>query len=302
MRILILGGTRFVGRAITEAFVNAGHDVTLFNRGSDEIDITVRRLRGDRNDPAALAPIGEQAWDAVVDVSAYIPAQVRSVLSTLGAGNPHYLYISTVSVYAESIAPGADESAPLLAVAEDIPREDPRSYGGLKALCERVLRSDFRGPLTVLRPTVVIGPRDYTDRFGWWVRAVADGGALPAPARLDQPVQLVDARDLAAFTLHCAESQAAQTYNVVGPRERLTLGSMIDELRAAFDVDIELREAGTDEAQHMPLTLPQDGSRDAVFTVSNGAALDAGLQLRPLSQSALDVLAWEREREAPRRS
>lgn len=172
MDVLVLGGTRFVGRAIAERAIARGHGVTLFNRGSDQAAFpAAARINGDRDVQSDVARIGGHAWDAVVDVSGYRPAQVRAVLAALGAGRPRYLYISTVSVYADPVPRGASESAPLLEVDETIPSTDPRAYGGLKVLCERELAAEYSGPLTILRPTVVIGPHDYTDRVGGSARS-----------------------------------------------------------------------------------------------------------------------------------
>ena len=162
MKVLVLGGTRFVGRGIVEATLNAKHDVTLFNRGTDRaLFPAVPRIIGDRTkDTATLAA---QDWDCVVDVSGYRPSEVRPVARAVHDHTQHYVYISTVSVYETPMPPGAGEEAPLMRVDEPIPDTDPRSYGGLKALCESALRASLGDRLTVLRPTVVVGPHDYTD-------------------------------------------------------------------------------------------------------------------------------------------
>jgi nucleoside-diphosphate-sugar epimerase len=300
MQILVLGGTRFVGRGIVEAALDRGHELTLFNRGSTDPDAfrdnpNVHRVRGDRrsND---ISQIAESRWDAVVDVSAYGPDDIRPVLQALSDQTPQYVFISTVSVYLPNIPPGSDESAPLLQVPESIPSSDPRAYGGLKALCERELRDAAGDRLTILRPTVVIGPRDYTDRFGWWVKRIAAAGDLPVPRRLEQPVQLIDVRDLSVFAARTIDANILGTYNAVGPKEPATLGGMIAAVSAALGVAV--RPVPGEDGSRFPLTLPEDGSADGLFSVSGAAAYRQGLTLRPLGDSARDVLEWESVRSA----
>jgi 2'-hydroxyisoflavone reductase len=300
MQILVLGGTRFIGRGIVEAALERGHELTLFNRGSSDPDAfrntpNVNSLRGDRH-TEDIAQIAERRWDAVVDVSAYRPDDLRPVLRALSNQAPHYVFISTVSVYASDIPPGSDESAPLLQVPESIPSSDPRAYGGLKALCERELRGAVEDRLTILRPTVVIGPRDYTDRFGWWVKRIARGGDLQVPRRLDQPVQIIDVRDLSAFTVRTMDMTLFGTYNAVGPKGPMTLAGMIETVGDALGVAVRL--GPRDDASQFPLTLPEDGSADGYFSLSGAAAYRQGLTLRPIGDSARDVLPWESARSA----
>ena len=293
MKVLVLGGTRFVGRGIVEAALHAKHDVTLFNRGVSDPGLfpSVRRITGDRRRDADALTAHD--WDCVVDVSAYRPADVRPVVRAIGDHAHHYVYISTVSVYATPMPPGAAEDAPLIDVDETIPDSDPRSYGGLKALCETELRGALGGRLTILRPTVVVGPHDNTDRFTWWVRQIARGGMLSVPRRLEQHVQLIDVRDLAVFVVHVAEERILGTFNTVGPREPLTLAGMIDVIQQAIAVRVELANADDRTAAtptYFPLVV-RDGGDDSVFRVSGAAADAAGLTLRPLAESARAVLA-----------
>jgi len=290
MNLLVLGGTRFVGRAIVEAALAGQHDVTLFNRGTaSDVVPAARRITGDRGSAAAVARLSGSDWDAVVDVSAYRPTDVRSVLRELG-NIQHYVFISTISVYAEPLQIGAEESAQLLQVSESIAADDPRAYGGLKVLCERELRDRLGERLTVLRPTVVIGPHDYTDRFPWWVRNIAAGGRMEVPGRLKQPVQLTDANDLADFAIRTVEQRIFGTFNTVGPKAAVTLGDMIEMLSAVLASQIDLVPVfGDDVASRFPLVLAADGSKDGWFSVSSAAALQRGLTLRPLTESALAV-------------
>lgn len=290
MDVLVLGGTRFIGHAIVEAALRSGHELTLCNRGSNPgVFPQVERIRADRDRAAGMARIGGRRWDAVVDLSGYRPAQVRPVLDALGGAMPHYVYISTVSVYALPLAPGAGETAPLLQVDESIPSSDPRSYGGLKALSEELLHYRAADALTIVRPTIVIGPRDYTDRFGWWVRRVA-GGRVPEPPRSEQPLQLIDVRDLASFIVRCIEERIFGTYNAVGPEEPLTLRSMIETVAAALQVTASTAPAA--DGGRLPLVI-DDPVDDGVFQVSGAGAYRQGLSLTPLAESARDVLRWE---------
>lgn len=292
MKLLVLGGTRFVGRGIVDAALQANHDVTLFNRGVSDPGLFpfVQRIIGDRRRDAGK--LASQGWDCVVDVSGYSPADVRPVVHAIGENTVHYVYISTVSVYATPMTPGAADDAPLIHVDETVPDSDPRSYGGLKALCESELRASLGDRLTILRPTVVVGPHDYTDRFTWWVRRIARGGRLSVPHWLDQHVQLIDVRDLSAFVVHVAQDRVLGTFNTVGPRELLTLAGMIDVIQEAIGTKVELVRADDRDvsiASHFPLAI-QDDSDDSVFRVAGAAAYAAGLTLRPLAESARAVL------------
>jgi len=299
-RVLVLGGTRFVGRAIVEAALSAGHEVTLFNRGSaPDLFPGARRILGDR-DTADIDRIAQATWDCVVDVSGYRPAQVRGVLHALGDRVSHYLFISTVSVYATPLPPGAAEDAPLIVVDETVPPGDPLAYGGLKVLCEQELRARLDGLLTVVRPTVVIGPHDTTDRFPWWVRLVARGGRIEVPARVDQPLQLIDAADLSAFVVRAIEQRVGGTFNVVGPAAPLTLRGLIDLLSVALDSNVEPVPAAGGAGARIPLTTDPEGTADGLFAVSGEAAYRAGLTLRPLEQSAREVLSTEQARSESR--
>jgi 2'-hydroxyisoflavone reductase len=290
MNILVIGGTRFVGRGIVDAALQRAHTVTLFNRGVTGAGVfpDVPRLTGDRRSDADVAQLSGTEWDCVVDVSAYRPAEVRPVLHTLGDAIRHYVYVSTVSVYADPVVPGATEDAPLLQVGEDVPAGDRHAYGGLKAACEVALRSAIGDRLTVLRPTVVVGPHDYTDRFTWWVRQIAEGGRLQVPRNLDQAVQLIDVRDLGAFAVHAVEERLLGTFNTVGPERPLTLATMIGLIQDAIGVSVELVPTGA-EAARFPLLI--DDGDDGAFRVSGAAAYRRGLALRPLTESARDVLA-----------
>jgi 2'-hydroxyisoflavone reductase len=237
MRILILGGTRLVGRQIVNEALARGHDVTLFNRGQTDPAAfpTATRLIGDRNGDLAELATGE--WDATVDVCAYVPRQVRSLLTTLDKRSGHYTFISTISVYGDDLPQsGFTESAPLLEPAWD-DTVDMMKYGQLKVACEQVAAELAGDRLLIIRPGYVVGPYDYTERFTHWVRAVADGGPIIGPDA-DQPLQCIDSRDLAAFTVDCVERQTIDTYNVTAPQDVPTFAEVFEAIARGLRVDL----------------------------------------------------------------
>ncbi len=300
MRVLVVGGTRFVGRHIVAALLDAGHEVTLFHRGSGDEDPFPRadHRHGDRN--GDLAELAEGSWDATVDVSAYVPRQVRALgeaLGRAGGRGGRYLYISSVSAYAPADAPGITESAPLETLAdEDTEEVTGQTYGGLKALCEYAAVEVF-GPGTLLvRPTYVIGPYDTTGRFTYWVRRLADGGEVLAAGPRDQPVQVVDGRDLADFCVRLLEDGAGGPFHVVGPPPPHGLGDLLEAVRdAVAPAGTTIRWADPEAAlEHgldgQALPLWHGGERTNTAAADPSAALARGLRLRPVADSARDTL------------
>jgi 2'-hydroxyisoflavone reductase len=301
VNILVLGGTRFIGRAFVETALAAGHALTLFNRGLTDPGAfpAVAHFTGDRQAHDDVAQLGG-AWDCVVDVSGYRPDQLRPFLDVAESSVRHYVFISTVSVYAEPLPPAAAEDAPLLEVDESVPAGSPHAYGGLKALCESLLRASLGDRLTVVRPTFVIGPHDYTDRFTWWVRRIARGGRMAVPSNLAQHLQVIDARDLAAFVLKVIEGRVMGIYNAVGPEQPMTIATMLDEVQRALGATVHTVpvDGPGGGASDFPLYIGDDD--DGALQVSGAAALARGLRLRPLGDSARDVREWDRARGEPR--
>ena len=304
MRLLLLGGTGFVGRHITEAALAAGHDVTLFNRGQTNAGLFegATRLTGDR-ESGDLSALGAGEWDAVVDVNAYTPRRVRESIEALRGRVGWYTFISTVSVYVHGPSTGApvDESAPLERL-EDPSTEQVtgETYGGLKVRCEEEVQAAFPGEHTIVRPGIVAGPHDPTDRFTWWVRRAARGGEMLVPDRPDQPVQVVHARDQADFVLAATASGETGAFNSVGPSEPLTLRGLIEACAEAAGTTVEpvwVPESFVAEhAIPFPLYLPSAASIDNIFEASSGAAEAAGLTNRSIVATAADTLAWDRTR------
>ena len=307
MRILVMGGTSFVGRAIVEEALLRGDDVTLLGRGRTGTQLFpgVARLVGDRDtgDYAALtAAVAAGAdWDAVADVTAYVPRHVTELADALGDHGGRYLFISTGSVYDKALAaPTAmDEDAPRLAPVRDTEQVTGETYGGLKVACEDDARARFAGRVTVVRPGIVAGPHDVTDRFTYWVRRAALGGRVAVPARLDQPVQVVDSRDLARLVLALLHDDRSGTFNAVGPAEPVTLADLIQACAEGAGTTVELVAVDPGGvAQGFPLVLP-DASWDALYRRSAQAARAVGLTATPLARTAADTLAWDRGRGLP---
>jgi 2'-hydroxyisoflavone reductase len=308
MRILVLGGTRFLGRHFVEAARARGHAPTLFNRGrtNPSLHEGVERLVGDRD--GGLGALAGRTWDAVLDPSGYFPRLVGDSARALAGVAGQYVFVSSVSVYAEPIRAGADEDAPL-ATTDDPAAETitGANYGALKALCERAAREAF-GPRTlVVRPGLIVGPHDTTDRFPYWPRRLARGGEVLAPGSPGAPTQFVDARDLAAWLVDLVERGVCGTFNATGPADPLTLGDCLARISRAVGGDARLtwvpeaflRGQGVEPWLQMPLWLHE--SDQAMDTVSIARALAEGLRLRPLEETALDTLAWERSLAHDRR-
>jgi 2'-hydroxyisoflavone reductase len=299
MRLLVLGGTSFVGRAIVEEALRRGADVTLFNRGRTGAALLpeVPRRTGDR-DTGDYASLSDGEWDAVVDVSAYVPRHVREAGQAVGDRVGRYLLISTGSVYDRLQAPadGMGEQAPRLTpetVTEEVTGE---TYGPLKVACEDEATGRFGDRATIVRPGVVAGPHDPTDRFTWYVRRAARGGRVALPARPDQPVQVVDSRDLARLVVSLLSDDRPGTFNAVGPAEPTTLQQLLEVCAVAAGTSVEVVPVAAEP--DFPLALG-DPSWDPMFRRSAERARAVGLTGTPLLQTAADVLAWDRERGEP---
>lgn len=301
MDILVVGGTRFVGRHLVAEALARGHRVTVLHRGPGCSGAPgAEHLHADRD--ADLGVLGGRAWDATVDTCAYWPRQVADLADALGDRGGRHLLVSTVSVYAEPAEPGLDERAPLLAplgLAGDDPPLDPGSYGGLKVGCERVADQRHAGSLVVLRPTYVIGPHDPTGRFPRWVARLARGGSVLAPGSPAAPMQYVDARDLAAFALDLLERGDVGTFHVLGPEPPYSWSDLLEGVRAAVAPPGTaltwvpsgwLREHGV-TSDDLPL-WPGSDDPDHALAMDPARARAAGLRQRPLADSAQDTLAW----------
>jgi 2'-hydroxyisoflavone reductase len=294
MRLLILGGTKNLGRHLVEAAFRDGHEVTLFNRGLADPDAyrAAARLIGERAAPDALAT-GE--WDGVVDMSGFLLSDVRRSADLLRDRVGHYTFMSSIAVYASKVTPGMTEDAPLLPWPEGAP-EDVFSmdlYGPSKVRCEQLLAEVFGPRTSALRSGFVIGP--YSPDFGNWGVALAAGKTLECSARPDQPIQYLDARDLADFLLHVTVDGLGGSFNAVGPASALSMGELLDVWQSvvphALPVDWDPAVDRFD--------LARDGSNDGTFLLDNSRALAAGLGLRTPDDTARTFVEWVRAGNTP---
>lgn len=298
MRILVVGGSSFVGRHIAEQLLARGHQLTLFNRGRTNPGLfpDAEHLTGDRN--GDLSMLAGRRWDATVDVCAYVPRQVRRLLETLGDGAGHYTFISTLSVYGHQVADhGFDETSPLLAPAwDDAP--DVEKYGELKTGCEQVAGDLAGDRLLIVRPGYVIGPHDPTHRFTYWVERVADGRGPIVGPDADQPLQAVDARDLGAFVATQVERGTVDAFHVTAPDPAPTFDAWLATIAHAVGVDLaEVRWVGARD--ELPLSAP--AAWWPKMRASPAKARAAGFSWRPQEVTARDTFEWVRgERAAGR--
>lgn len=302
MRILVIGGTRFVGRHIVAAALAAGHDVTLFHRGgSDDPFPEAEHRYGDRN--GDLSALAEGEWDVTIDVCAYVPRQVRALGDALGTGSGRggrYVQISSISAYADPDGPGITEDAPL-AVLDDEDTEEitNETYGGLKALCEYAAVEVFGTSSLVVRPTYVVGPNDPTGRYTYWVHRFARGGEVLAVGPQDQPMQVVDVRDLAALVLRLVEDGASGAVHAAAPRPPYSFADLLADTAEGVAPEgttvTWVDPAFAEEAGITPGTLPlwHGAAMEWAGAVDPSAAYARGLDPRPVSRTAQDVLAEE---------
>jgi len=294
-RILVIGGTRFVGHAMAEAALAAGHEVTLLHRNPTTELPGATHLLADRN--GDLSVLADGRWDATIDVCAYVPSQVRRLHEALGDRGGHHLFVSTVSVYQEPEGPDATEDSRLFDEppegTEEVTNE---TYGPLKVACERVARESYGDDaLAVIRPTYVVGPRDMTARYPWWPQRAARGGPMIAPGPLEAPMQCIDARDMGAWTVRLAEDLVAGIFTASRPWT--TFGAMLDETLAAVDSDARLVPVDGDwlveqGVDGMKLPLWTEGGVEWSLAMATARAEDAGLTHRPFEDVVRDTLAW----------
>jgi len=305
MNILIFGGTKFVGRHITDAALMHGHAVTLFNRGMTNADLFAGVEKIHANREGGLAALHGRRWDAVIDVNGYLPRLVGAAARALADCVPHYIYISTISVYADFQPRNQDELAPVAQLADPTTETiDNETYGGLKAQCEAEVTATFPDRATLLRLGYVVGPHDSTDRWTSWMRRLERGGKMLAPGDGTTPVQLIDARDVAAFTLRTAETPLMGTFNVTGPAAPLTWAAMLETARQVTHANTELIWVDDafltehDVMEHLPMYPPPE--IHGIMTANISKARRAGLEYTPLTETVRDTLAWDAEHGTPR--
>jgi nucleoside-diphosphate-sugar epimerase len=317
VNVLIIGGTIFLGRALVEAALARGHDVTTFNRGRHTVDRhvdTIEMIRGDRN--SDVTTLQGRCWDAVIDTCGYVPSGIRRVMSAIDRGRVgHYTFVSSISAYADFPEDGFDETAPVatitpakLAEAEAMstgPRATARTYGdmygALKVLCEQAAEEAMPGRVLSVRPGLIVGAHDYSDRFTYWVRRVAHGGDVLAPGNPARRVRVIDVRDLAEWMIRMAESRQTGLFNASGAEDGLTMAGMLNacrqvsgsHVRLIWTDDKFLRDEGVVPWSEMPLWIPK---HNGIFEARNQRAMAAGLTFRPIVDTVSDTLQWDRTR------
>jgi 2'-hydroxyisoflavone reductase len=305
VRILVIGGTLFVGRWLVEEALERGHQVTMFHRGQTNADLfpEAERIHGDR--AKDLDKLAGRTWDAVVDTCGFRSDIVRASASKLAKSVGHYTFISSISVYADPYPPHPDESAPVAQLPAGVEDEDDiNTYGARKALCEQAAEAAMPGRVLSIRPGLVVGPYDYVDRFGYWVRRIAAGGDVLCPGRPERLIELIDARDMMNWNLDLIERHVTGVFNATGPERPLTSGEMMEACRKASGSEARLTwvddgflmEKEVVPFGEMPFWLPEKDFPHA-FEVDCRKAFAAGLRFRPLVQTCADVLAWDRSRD-----
>lgn len=299
MKLLVLGGTQFVGRALAEAALGAGDEVTLFHRGRTNPGLfpEADHVLGDRD--GGLAVLQGRSWDACIDVSGYLPRLVGDAATALRGSVGRYVYVSTISVYADFSVP-RDESGPLAALVDESTEEiGGGTYGGLKALCEARVLEVFGDRAAVVRPGFIIGPYDHTGRFPWWAHRAARGGEMIVPASLASSFQAIDTRDLADFLLLRARSPLTGVFNATGPVPPVTMLDLVEAAASAGDADlnVEVVDDAFLTAQGIETELPlwaDDPLWAAWARVDVGKAIAAGLRFRPIDDTVAATLAHTR--------
>jgi 2'-hydroxyisoflavone reductase len=301
MKILIIGGTRFVGRHLVDSARARGHSVTLFNRGKSNpaLFADLQTVRGDRETDLAL--LAGSRWDAVIDTCGYFPRIVGLSAEALRESVGQYVFISSISVYSDNATIGVDENGAVSKIEDEtLEQITNESYGALKFLCEQVVQRAYGDHALVIRPGLIVGPNDISDRFTYWPVRVARGGDVLAPDRPSAPTQLIDVRDLADFIIHMIEQKTGGVFNATGPDYELTMGSLLDTCKQVSGSNANFRWASLEFLEQnkvepwseLPAWVPDVGESAGFSRLSVARALRTGLTFRPLAETVKDTLAW----------
>ncbi len=332
MSLLILGGTGFLGPHLVELALGRKHKVTIFNRGRTEKrkgglfkDEPVDRLYGNRDPnkhaeetdettPKGLTSLQGGKWDAVIDTSGYYPRMVKASAELLAPNARWYSFISSMSVYASTSERGMDETATVGTIPDttvETMGQNFENYGPLKALCEQEAEKAFAGRCAGVRPGLIIGPGDPTDRFTYWPVRVDRGGEVLAPGTPQDPIQVIDVRDLAEWLITMAERRTVGVFNAMGPKTGLTMGLLLDGCKAAAPASDAkftwadgafLREQNVSAWGDMPVWVPPEGDSAGFHQANPDRAVAAGLRFRPIGDTARDTLAWWKTQPEERRT
>ncbi len=319
MKLLIIGGTRFLGRYLVTAALNRNHSVTLFNRGNHSIPESsdVETIKGDRHDD--LDKLKGLQWDAVIDTCGHLPRAVRVAAEALSDSVNLYIFISSQNAYADVRVPGITEDYPRATLTSEqldeanaIDTSGQPSYGalygGLKALCEHAAEDVMPNRVLIIRPGLIVGPHDYSDRFTYWVARVATGGEVLAPGRPERFIQFIDVRDLAEWTIEAIEGLATGVFNAHGRPKTLTMEGLLEECKLVSNSDARfvwaseefLLEQGVAAWSEMPLWLPEQAAPhlNGFMFINPDKAIANGLKFRPLRDTIRDTLAWYQTNQA----
>jgi 2'-hydroxyisoflavone reductase len=312
LRILILGGTGFIGPHQVRYAQERGHKITLFNRGKTNPGLfpDVEKLQGDRQ-TGDYASLKGKEWDVVIDNPTTIPRWVRQAGEVLKGHTKQFVFISTISTYAKNDTPDADETAALATTTEPESEDRGKYYGPLKALSEGEAKKAFgEQHTTIIRPGLIVGPGDLSDRFTYWPARLQRGGEVLAPGTPSDPSQIIDARDLSEFVVHCCEQETIGTFNVTGPASYLSIAEMLGGIRASMVTDAHLTFVDADFLAEqkvrawsdMPVWIPPRGETAGFMRRSIARALAAGLTFRPLADTARDTLTYYHAQPADRQA
>ena len=319
LKLLILGGTAFLGPELVEAAQARGHTLTLFNRGKTNPGLfpDLETLHGDRDprkDPGLKALEG-RTWDAVIDTSGYVPRVVKASAELLAPSVGQYVFISTISVFGDTSKPRMAEDGPLATMPDETSEDVNQHYGALKALCEQAAEAAMPGKVANVRPGLIVGPGDRSDRYTYWPVRVARGGEVLAPGDGSDPVQYVDVRDLAAWVVHLVETRTMGVFNATGPAGTETMKAFLEACVAGCGKDGKpadakltwvdtafLEQEGVAPWQDLPVWVPAQGDGAGFATIDCSKAIAAGLKFRPAVDTARDTLAWWQTQPEERRA
>jgi 2'-hydroxyisoflavone reductase len=306
VKILVIGGTRFVGRQIAERALENGHEVTLFNRGETNAGVfpQAEKLTGDRD--GKLDALLGRTWDCVIDTCGYFPRVVKQSIDLLKDAVGQYIFISSVSVYNEEGKATLREDSELRTIEDETIEEiNEETYGALKVLCENAVIDAYKEKSLIIRPGLIVGPHDYTDRFFYWVRRIQQGGRMLVPDLPDQPVQFIDGRDLAAFTIALAEKKQSGIYNAVGPEYEMSFGEYLDRCQEICGCEIEYERVSDNflkdqddltPFRDIPMWMSEAEKPYGMMRADNTKAIAAGLTFLPFETIVSDMLKWEETR------
>jgi len=320
LSILVIGGTGFTGPEQVEHALARGHKVTVINRNRRRPDFfkgkeTVEQLIGDLN--ADMSALKGRKFDVVIDIPTTFPAWVRNVAQYMAGNTKHYIFISTISVYSDNSKIGADENTATTPMPADVdpytlvPAHQGQYYGALKTFAEKEVEKHYPGINTIIRPGLIVGPLDPSDRFTYWPVRIDKGGEVLAPGNPTDPTQIIDSRDLAEWTIRMAENHTMGVYNACGPEKQLTMSEMLYGIKAVTTAGAQftwvpadfLREQKIRAWRDMPTWIPPEGEQIGFSSWSNAKAVAKGLTFRPLAVTAKDTLEWHKTRpEAERKA